>query len=498
MRANRLRPVSKAFLLVSIALAITSCGDDTDETAPGSAQPETESTAELTAEPTTSDETTSAPESATAEQTSTGHICPHVPNVVLVENPNGEPLNLRGNLEAREPGELTDLLGYEDFPDEFDVDAALGELLEGNQITAYEVTDGSDSLDNALQIELENPDVAGLVAAPLLLLTLTGHWTLAPADLPTAASQDGNEPPQPFDSQATVAVVDTGYTDGDEEFQWLDDRVDGVDSAFDAERVNITPNVAGHGKFVASVITQEAPNVAVRVARLAEIEPAVAPPNEPTVFTTDELQLYIAIRRLLQLDIGYSALNLSLGSYACEGLGDPVDNSGLAIRKAVELWSSALPEAPIFAAAGNHDPSDSAPLPPFLPAAYDSGPNDSINAVMSIDMAGNTSVFSNGADLGALGERLIGVGLSSGSVDADDDGWIYWSGSSFATALLTARAVRDGGVSAGTLLTAPDYVLAETPTSTSTTPSNTAGSSTPGTAATTTRPPTSPTTTTLG
>ena len=299
--------------------------------------------------------------------------------------------------------------------------------------------------------------------------------------------------------------MDTGYTTANGEIpttEWLDARVQGVDESFDAELANIEH--AGHGKFVASIITQEDPNVEVRVARLGAIDLSVVPDDLENNFTTDELQLYIAIKRLLQLDleIPYSALNLSLGAYACEELGnddagDPVvANSGLAIREAVQLWFSNFGDAPppLLAAAGNHEPNDSSPLPPFLPAAYATDPNGPIYAVESVNAAGNTSGFSNpgpldpsGANVavGGLGERLIGIGVNND--------WVYWSGTSFATALMTAQAVLNGGVPPSTY-PVPDSVEAEPPP-TSTTPPTTIGSNT---VTTTTRPPTPVTTTTLG
>jgi hypothetical protein len=406
-----------------------------------------------------------------------------VQNIVLVQDPSGEfNLNLPGNVAERQPDELPVILGYEDFPDDISVGAALSDMFGANQLKAYEVTDGSDSLAVAQEFENLN-DVDGLVASPLMLLTLTGHWSMSPADLPNPPTRDGYVPSDPFDAQTTVAVVDTGYTEGGDTIQWLDDRVEGVDpNGFDAERPDLGPDVAGHGKFVASLVAQEA-NVAVRVARLGAFNPSLVPPNLQNVFTTDELQLYIAITRLRQLNIPYSALNLSLGAYACEGLGDPIiDNSGLAIRAAVDLWTNAFQEtnAPIVAAAGNHDPNDASALPPFLPAAYDTGPNDMIISVTSVDMNGNPSAFSNPGVCGALGERLIGVG-------ADND-WVYWSGSSFATALLSAKAVLTAG-DPPCPFSVPSDVLFEQPT---TSPPSTTGSST---ATSTTRPPTAPTTT---
>ena len=399
------------------------------------------------------------------------------------------------DVDPLDPNDVPEFLGLE-FPPDIVPGEALATMFAENAITAYEVTDPAiDSLQVASEIESDNSTVAGLVATPLLLLTLTGHWGMSPADDPEPATEVGNIPSASIDE--TVAVVDTGYTDAGDEFQWLNDRVDPVDTSvldFDAEptQLPLPTRVAGHGRFVSSIIVQEAPNVAVRVARLDAIDLSVVPINlAPPVFTTDELQLYIAVQRLLNLDVVYSALNLSLGSYACEELGLPaVDNSGLAIRGAIDLWINHAwdgPVPPIVAAAGNHVEGETSPLPPFMPAVYDTGANDSIYPVMSVDDAGHTSAFSNRAPIGALGERLIGVG-------PDVPAWTYWSGSSFATALSTARTVLEGTIPPGTLFTTPDNVRAEPPTTSAptTAPSNTTGS----TATTTTRPPGVATTTT--
>jgi hypothetical protein len=484
-----------AVVVASLALAVAACGDDDDE--------EATDTTPTTVPPRTPGAPSSS-DAETSEEAPTEHICPHVTNFLLVRNPQGAVLDLRPNVDQipLDPNDLPEILGWDPPPDS-DAGAMLSTMFAANAITAYRVTDGTDALEVASDVEIDNSGVADLVAAPPLLLTLTGHWGLSPADDPQPATGVGNAPSESLNNPATVAVVDTGYSDVGEGFDWLDVRVDPVDVSFDAEPTQpaLPVRVAGHGRFVSSVIVQEAPNVAVRVARLDAIDLAVVPINlAPPVFTTDELQLYIAVQRLLNLGLPYSALNLSLGAYACENLGKPViDNSGLAIKAAIDLWTNSAWEGsvpPIVAAAGNHVAGDTSPLPPFLPAAYDTGPNDSIYSVMSIDDAGNTSAFSNPADIGALGERLIGVG-------PDVPAWTYWSGSSFATALLTARTVLDGSIAQGTQVTSPDHVQTEPTTTTPiTAPPNTTASTTTTTAGnadtTTTKPPAGATTTTIG
>ena len=439
MRTSRRRPIAGAVVISSLAFALASCVDD-DESAGQDTEGEETSTDD------------------TEGQERTDDICPHVMNLIVAQNPTGVDLDVPDSVLERRPDELPGILGYGEFPVEDDVGAAvegnvggiLSELFESHQWQAYEVIDADedgvidgDSLEIAGVIEQTNQNVEGLVAAPLLLLTMTGHWGMSPAGNPITTTDVGVTPGSLDSTAKTVAVVDTGYTKGGP--SWLDDRVDGVDTAFDAEPAGLEPRYAGHGRFVSSVITQEAPNVKVRVARLAEIDPAVVPTlvPSPNPFTADELQLYIAINRLLKLGVPYSALNLSLGAYACEGLGEStVDSSGLAIRAAMDLWNASWgtgPVPPILAAAGNRATNDQSPLPPFLPAAYDVGPGDSICAVMSVDANGNPSWFSNTVPGGvrALGESLVGIGPSNN--------WIYWSGTSFATALMTAKAALGTG-----------------------------------------------------
>jgi hypothetical protein len=508
MRANRKRSIVAAAALVSVVLTVAACGDDDEENAqtestttptsgPATTEPETVSTAEPTTGPPTTD----------GEPPSADHVCPHVTNVVLVKNntPDVEPV-IPSDLavEVLDPNGLPGFLGWA-LPPDIDAGEALATMFRERSITAYQIQDDTDSLDAAAEIEKVNDGGAEIIATPLLLLTLTGHWTLSPWGPPQVATTPGTVPTGSVDDSQTVAVVDTGYT-ASAQFDWLNQRVAGVDATFDADPGDPSGSVdviAGHGKFVSSIIAQEA-NVAVRVARLGATSNAAVPTGLQNAYTADELLLYIAIQRLLnlgnKLGFSYSALNLSLGAYACEELkddelGDPsvVDNSGLAIRAAVDLWNNAFGDSnpPILAAAGNHQPGYASALPPFLPAAYATNPSDHVVSVMSIDGNGNPSDFSNPGTCGARGE-LLGVGAN--------DNWVYWRGSSFATALLTAKTVLGVGAGASACsFTTTNHVSIAPPTTTTTTPPNTTTSSTPGsTATTTTRAPTSPTTTTPG
>jgi len=473
MRAHP-RTVVGIVAAASLALAVAACGGDDDNvaetssvtTAAGTTQAPTSSAAPSTAAPATTEATSS---SSSAPEPDPDHTCPHITNVVLVKSLDNPVLNT-SNVDVTEipPERVPETLGWEEPPD-INLVETVAAMFNDNQISAYEVNDLSDSLDVAEQIMTDSTNV---IASPVLLLTLTGHWTLSPADDPQPATVEGNVPNDTVADPPVVAVVDTGYTDAGGDFEWLDVRVDPVDStnapSFDAEptqsptQSSLPPSVAGHGIFVSSIIAQGAPNVNVRVARLGALDPQLPTSLTPPGFSADELQLYVAITRLLNLKLSYAALNLSLGAYSCEKLGD-VDKSGLAIRAAIDLWighswGGATP--PIVAAAGNHRSGYTDPLPSFIPAKYDTGDGDSIYPVMAVDQAGNQSTFSNEATIGALGERLIGVGPNVPQ-------WTYWSGSSFAAALLTARTLIDGSIPENTMVDAADHIETE-PTTTTT------------------------------
>ena len=168
-----------------------------------------------------------------------------------------------------------------------------------------------------------------------------------------------------------VAVVDTGAARPGTLPAWLDTRADPVDARLDLESPALDPQVQGHGTFVASLIAQEAPQVHIVEARLSNVQDdsrafwGELPKTAATGFVSDELQLYVAIARVLSVrDIRYSALNLSLGSYATTA--DPL-RSGFGIRAAIDLWNRSTGDAPILAAAGNHEVGHAAVGPAVHP-----------------------------------------------------------------------------------------------------------------------------------
>lgn len=319
------------------------------------------------------------------------------------------------------------------------VTSLLQQLYDAEQLRAFQITDGTDPADAADRIAARNKRRA-IELSPVLLTTISGHWTFAPGRDAAPSTEQGrtdwSTAPRP---DVPVAVVDTGYSD-DGVPDWLVERADPIDVAIDRDPFPVPGKVGGHGAFVASVIAQEAPQSKITVARLSNVQGLDAfwgklpEPAASTGFVSDELQLYVTVARLVGTGEPFAALNLSLGSY---GTKRDVLSSGFAIRGAVDLWRRVV-KTPIYAAAGNHDPDHPAPTQPFLPAAY--GPANGVFAVASTDGAGAPSDFSNGGGyVSAVGENLIGV--------RSDGAWWSWSGTSFATPIVTAAVVNGATVS---------------------------------------------------
>jgi hypothetical protein len=405
--------VRRITLILSVVplVALAACGDDD----------ETTSTVETTP-------STPAPTVDTTTVPSDHEDCLYRDDLVFVRGaePADPPAELTGPLEV---GDLAEVLGLDDPEDA----ERLGGLLESGQLAAYSVADGADPLELADLLE----ETEDLEASPVLLTTITGHWTFAPGAPPTdgvdAPAQDPGEGLD-FNPEVFVAVVDTGYSEDEGTPAWLADRVDPL-AARDAESGALPLEIVGHGKFVASVIAQEAPAVGVVVAAMRNLTAddtfyGDLPGLAASGFTTDEVQLYLAVGRLAGSS-NFGALNLSLGSYQCPVLND----SGFAIREAVNLWNREA-GTPIVAAAGNHDPAVGPSSVPFIPAAYASDSSSNVFAVASIGASGSLSSFSNAADVTAIGENLIGVRI--------DGEWAAWSGSSFATAVVSAEIAKNG------------------------------------------------------
>ncbi len=368
--------------------------------------------------------------------------------------------------EVSELGQEFNNLGEGDIP-------ALLELVD-----IYAIPPDVDPLQAALNM--------GNGAAPVLLAGFAGHWAVAPGGSPDDNIQIGVDPMDLFTEVAdepthAVAVVDTGVVDFGETAPWPAGRIRPA-SQFETEHATVHPDVQGHGMFVSSLILQQDLGAEVIIARAGNVPVAEFVPDGDWVrrpvwddhvkeinegSLTDELQMFFAINRLLQVeDVDYRALNVSMGTYDCAGTP-----AGLAIRAGLKLWQDMTDNMPVVAAAGNtkvpNDPVDH----DFLPADLDPGleilldeewkdessfsdlndkladdfflggpPPLPIVPIDAVDIDGTTTVadYSNtkAGHRTAVGTDLLGVRLPSRGITS-------WSGTSFAT------AIASGSISSG-------------------------------------------------
>jgi len=328
----------------------------------------------------------------------------------------------------------------------------LSRLLQGGRIAAYRVIRSRDPLELVQQFNERNDSAR---ASLVLVTTITGHWTYAPGTPPTGTTLSTAAITDAVDQDKFVAVIDTGYSENSDFPDWLTARAQALEP-IDAEPQGLPGPVRGHGAFVASLIAQLAQDTNIRVARVRNVSPSDVGTDGPKSadekirngYGSDELQLYVAVSRLLSVinpETGqpytWQALNLSLGSYTDD------ETSGLAIKAAMQLWNEGTNGAPVFAAAGNHEVGETT-TERFIPAAYE--PDFNICAIASCDADTGLSDFSNDAPTRALGRRLVGI-------RHDGNCW-EWSGSSFATAVATASFLKGGQVPTGTTVPTPSQL----------------------------------------
>ena len=290
---------------------------------------------------------------------------------------------------------------------------------------------------------------AGLRADPVHLLSLA--WDMKGGDA-TAEPADGQPVRgEPCDGEPLVVVVDTGlYGAAGTRTDGFLDRVD-LGQASDEDLLDVlnadgvvvphgtvVPNedgdgyidlAAGHGTFVAGVVTQVAPNATVKVIKALATDGA----------GTDD-QLAAAINRAADVFAANGergVLNLSLG-------GNTVDDR-LPHQVAVAL-DGLPPEVLVVAAAGNG--FDTRPL---LPAA-----DKRVIAVGAVDADLNPTTWSNNGpwvDFSTTGEGVISTFVPGketqghGSDDPfdenpddfpDDNPYATWMGTSFAAPQVAA------------------------------------------------------------
>jgi subtilisin family serine protease len=194
----------------------------------------------------------------------------------------------------------------------------------------------------------------------------------------------------------------------------------------------------GHGTFAAGLVLQQAPAAGVWIER------ALAPTGEGPVSRVVQAAKQLA-------DRGVHVLNLSLGCPATEF------EAGAVMRQLVADLRREHPDLVIVAAAGNLD-DETPTTEDFWPAACEDV--IAVGAVPSPD-ATRWAEWSNRGrwiDLAAPAQDLLSthVVAAQHSTDGKSDvcytGWARWSGSSFATAVVSGAIAR--------LMTGPERLTA--------------------------------------
>lgn len=334
------------------------------------------------------------------------------------------------------------LLG-EETPETETLDAALDVLS----------TDG-DPFDVATALQ----DVQ-ITAGPVYTVGLAAHWALKPGTDPI--SRPGVTLPDPTSDlgDGIIAVVDSGLAVDPQLPDWMSREHVLYDPNLDTETISTDPGVASHGTFVTSVIRQLAPEYRVAFASAQPRVPVTIVENDDTLppdvqLVSTELHVAEAIVRLTERpELGrgsVAALNLSLGTYACDPGEDPTMITTMA---AMRIWFGAFPDSTVFAAGGN-EPYEA----PFWPAGLSTFPLDGtidpdrVRGVGAVDEAAQQVVWAQvaGATASVAPRRppqrvwvtdtapgcdLLGL---RGGVDDNGATVVAWSGSSFATAVSTA------------------------------------------------------------
>jgi subtilisin family serine protease len=320
---------------------------------------------------------------------------------------------------------------------------------EATGIAVLHLRPGVDVCDLAASLSAPHRT---LNAGPHHVLTAAPNWKPGPADDPAPAGAV----PAPHAASAapsrevTLAILDTGISPhpwftGQ---PWYTSCGPDVQEVPDADHDYRLDSVAGHGTFIAGVVSKHAP-----AAKLM-IEKIIAGDG-----VTDELRLLRGLARLRAQAHQHRApvdiISLSLGCYTHDDKPSPVLEHGL---------NSFGHETVVVACAGNFS-SDR----PYWPAAL-----KRVVAVGSLDATGvDRAEFSNygwWVDACTIGEGVVSSFFNFdgpvGSSPAPEDftGFATWSGTSFAAprvaAAIAARAARrdvPAAVAAAELLDPTDH-----------------------------------------
>jgi thermitase len=289
----------------------------------------------------------------------------------------------------------------------------------------------------------------GLAVAPHHVFRLASHIRVNPAGAPhdTRETLPPQGPPPPPDQRVRVALLDTGVRLDHPFFQGRC-AGDPEDPACQPEPGRKSSLFCGHGTFVAGMILQRAPAATIISKRVMDANGLV----------TDE-KLSAALAEL-EADPTIQVINVSAGGHL---QGDPGElREMLQTSRQIRRMLKRRPDLVFVAAAGN-DGSSLEFYPAALPevigvAAVEPSPGSA---------SGRKACFSNSGDwvkASAMGvERLSTYLTYKGNLDLstfdppltcrngpwgpddgqrDFKGYARWSGTSFATPVVTAEVVR--------------------------------------------------------
>jgi hypothetical protein len=253
------------------------------------------------------------------------------PDVALHDGAGGPFLYRPGQIvvDAESVDRLGDLLG--DYGAEPDDDA---DVQSGTGIRRFRCRPGADVLELVERARAIAPGAIApnhiILGAPARIGGPAGPAAVAPApsDIP-GLGQDG--------TGHTIAVLDTGISGSDVTTMATGDDVDELDAEPDAA----LDLEAGHGTFIAGIISRIAPSAQIRSIRVLD-----------SYGIGDDVGIASGLLR----SRGDQVINLSLGGPALDAAGTP------ALERAIE----ALPrETVVVASAGNDGRAV-----PFFPAAF--------------------------------------------------------------------------------------------------------------------------------
>ncbi len=336
---------------------------------------------------------------------------------------------------------LLTTIGYENLGRDADGVLQLSRIL----------VDGIPELD---ALELSNLLLsAGYYARPNYVLALAPGSQHSPANEPVPAHVDDVERIETgLDySQLTVAVLDSDWNFSA-----------GQDGQHDSAAAGEMRLWAGHMTFVSGVVDLLAPGVSVEQEEFEAGEQISDAIDEHGPFLSDFtlLKRFDPSNDTFLSSLSYSALNLSAGAYTCplpEGVGgDQIQESPPGILSVVTRIQEKQ-NIVVVAAAGN-DGLPAEELRRFWPAGLaDSGQFDeTLIAVRAHDINGAEADFSNKFPANAV--CALGVDVRSAYPTGDYlysdlsslgrfEGAAIWSGTSFATPMITSEYVnlRAGG-----------------------------------------------------